>query len=73
MGAIHDGQSHQILIFLPCNAIVAHKKFFLNVPLREIFVCSTIDFGEEKSLALSNKNSEQVMKALESLVNDGEK
>ena len=36
-------------------------------------LCSTTDFGEEKSLALSNKNSEQVMKALESLVNDGEK
>ena len=37
------------------------------------FVCWTTDFGEEKSLALSNKNSEQVMKALEFLVNDGEK
>ena len=31
------------------------------------------DFGEEKSLALSNKNSEQVMVALETLVNEGGK
>ena len=31
------------------------------------------DYGEEKSLALANKNSEQVMEALESLVKEGEK
>ena len=31
------------------------------------------DYGEEKSLALANKNSEQVMEALESLVKEGGK
>ena len=34
---------------------------------------SVADYGEEKSLALANKNSEQVMDALESLVKEGEK
>lgn len=34
---------------------------------------SSADYGEEKCLALANKNSEQVMEALESLVKEGEK